>query len=484
MSLRRAAIAIRRGAGSVRSAIAILALFAAFGLIGISDPPSGLHRWREADTCTVAWNMATGDGDLLHPRVNARGTGTGTTKQEFPLYNWLTAEGWRAFGWNHAVPRGLAVAFALLGMWSLRSLVLTLGGGPRVANLALLCLASAPLWAFYARKIIPDVPAAAVSLAGFALFARWLRGGGPAWIPAAALLALGGVMKPLTLCIGLPIVWCLLRARGWRGMVSAPALATGALVAGTLLAWVAYAQSITDPQVAWYFTFGIERQATLQALMGGEPLKRLFIEWPWQMWISMPLVIGFPLALWRFPRLPLVPLALAWLAAAWLVLLPFAVKFGPHDYYAVVAAPPMALLVAIGLARLMAWPRAGACIVACLLLAVPISTWLRIDQRYGRSVDLVPARELAAGLMPAGQRLVVCEATPSYLLYAFDRTGWWGQDVGQALGLAATTDASFLVVDERMSGFDRVASAIGSQPIAAWGSFHIWSLRRAGGDQR
>jgi 4-amino-4-deoxy-L-arabinose transferase-like glycosyltransferase len=386
----------------VRTAVAILALFAAFGLIGISDPPSGLHRWREADTCTVAWNMATGDGDLLHPRVNARGTGSGTTKQEFPLYNWLTAEGWRIFGWNHAVPRGLGIAFALLGMWSLRSLTLTLGGGPRVANLAMLCLASAPLWAFYARKIIPDVPATAVSLAGFALLARWLRQGGRAWVPAALLLALAGIMKPLTLCIGLPIVWCLLNSHGWRGALRPPVVATGAVVLGTLLAWVAYAQSITDPQVAWYFTFGIDRQATLQALAGGEPLKRLFIEWPWQMWVSLPLVVGFPLALWRFAARPLAVLALVWLAAAWLVLLPFGVKFGPHDYYTVIAVPPMALLVAIGLARLMAWPRAGACIVVALLAAAPAATWLRIDQRYGRNVDLAPARELSARLLPVG----------------------------------------------------------------------------------
>ncbi len=471
------AIAVRRLLGHRSGKFIIAALVILGGLIGVQDPPSGLHRWREADTAMVSWNMTKPEGSFWRPQVDARGTGTGVTKQEFPLYNQLIAWGWELFGWYHAVPRLLTVGFSLLGILALGTLVSRLGGGTRAANLVMLALASAPLWFFYGRKIIPDVPATALALGGFALLVqalqqrRW-----PLYLAAGVTLCVGGLIKPLALCVGLPILIIIISRDTWRGLFAARVIFAGMITLVPLLIWVAYARHITDPQVELYFTYGVNWGTAFNAIIHGRALNRLFIEWPWQLWVAIPLLPGIAVALWWCHSHLLVKVAGWWFVASYLALLPFSYQFGPHDYYTIVAVPPMALLVGVGLARMAAGPGWARGALVGLIVALPIATWLRVDQRYGSAPDHGQARVIAQHLIPPGDLVIACESTPSVLFYAIDRYGWWTEQPERALELARTTSARWLMVESTLPQADRLGLALGlDQPMEWWGDY--WLVR-------
>ena len=63
-----------------------LALSFALRLVNITAPPlAGAHSWRQATGLMVARNLARGDGDILHPRIDERPETSREISMEFPL---------------------------------------------------------------------------------------------------------------------------------------------------------------------------------------------------------------------------------------------------------------------------------------------------------------------------------------------------------------------------------------------------------------
>lgn len=425
--IRRLAVSGRRLAGGGAFLLAVCALWFAAHLWRIDDGPNGFHEWREADTCMVAWNLHTGPFDLLRPRISVLGYGDGVVGQEFPLYNAAIAAGWRVFGeGQHWWARLLSIAAALALIVGLRRLLLDLRWPRAAAGLAAAALACSPLLFFYGRKIIPDMPAAALALWGALLARRWLAGeaGWRSAAGAALLLALAGMIKPLALCVGLPLAVVLLQRHGWRGLLAVRFWLFGLACLLPMFLWFHHANTLGGSR--YYFLIGVPWQTSLAALQQGWPFGKLLVEWPWQLWIGMPMTPLFFAGCWVVWRGHRECWVWWWLAGAFAVLLPFAGQFGPHDYYTVVMLPPCAILTGAGLAWALRQSGQMVVFAALVLLAVagPLA-FLRIDGRYGTTYDHRTIRAAATVAIPPADLVVAYDSVPSALLYRLGRNGWW-----------------------------------------------------------
>lgn len=445
--MRRLVVGARRMAGGMPFLLAVCALWFAAHLWRIGDGPNGYHEWREADTCTVAWNLHAESFDLLHPRINVRGAGDGITGQEFPLLNAAIAAGWSVFGENqHWWARLLSVASGLALIIGVRRLLLDLRWPAAAAGLAAAALACSPLLFFYGRKIIPDMPAAASALWGLLLARRWIVGEG-GWRTAAGaafLLALTGLVKPLALCVGLPLIALLVGRHGWRGLLQPRWWLFGAACLAPMAWWFRHAGSLDS---SGYFLIGVPWRRSLEALQAGWPLGKLLVEWPWQLWIGLPLVPAFIAGgVWRWRRGS--AWAWCWLGGAFSVQLPFAGQFGPHDYYTMTMAAPCAVLTGAGLAWALTLRRRQLAVAALVLLAAagPLA-FARIDGRYGRPYDHAAIRAAAAAAIPAGALVVAYDGVPAALLYRLGCNGWWIDDASGLGRLSeyAAQGAAFVV---------------------------------------
>ncbi len=433
--MRRWLVASRRAAGGTGFLLVVCGLWFAAHLWRIDDGPNGYHEWREADTCMVAWTLHTESFDLLRPRVLVRGDGDGVSGQELPLLNAAIAAGWSLFGdGQHWWARLLSIASGLGLIIGLRRLLLDLRWPRAAAGLAAAALACSPLLFFYGRKIIPDMPAAALALWGALLARRWIadEAGWRSAVGAALLLATAGAIKPIALCIGLPLAASLLLRHGWRGLAQPRWWLFGAACLMPMVLWFRHANALGNQG---YFLLGLPWRRSLAALLEGWPLGKLLVEWPWQLWIGIPLVPVFAIGCWVAWRRGFV---WWWLIGAFAVLLPFASQFGPHDYYTLTMAAPCAAFTGAGLAWALARRRRWMAAVTLTLLAAagPLA-FTRIVGRYGAPYDH-PAIRLAAGQhIPAEALVVAYDSVPSALLYRLGRNGWW---VETRDGLAALPD--------------------------------------------
>lgn len=429
--------------------VAVVTLFAAAHLYRIGDGPGGFHECREADTASVAENFYAESWDALRPRVHARGAGAGVVGQEFPLYNYTTAVLWRALGYSHAWPRLLSVLAACLYLVAVHRLVRVLGLPAPVAGLAVFALACSPLVFFYGRKIMPDVLAAALVTCGLVSALGWARDGRRgAAVLGAALLALGGLVKPTHLCAGTPLLVMLVERRGWRALASRSVWLFGLAVLLPVGAWYAHARALGGD----YFLLQAPLADSWRALRTAAPYKRLFLQWPWELWLVSPLDWAFPVGVWALARRPQARCLAAWIAGCYLVMFAFASQLGPHDYYTLPLAAPVAIVAAAGLAwALERGGRLAPALVVLTMVAMPAVTWGRIHHRYSARYDFAAGRALAAAHLAPDARVVAYDYTAGLVLYRLGRFGWTlsrPEDLGRVPELARQ-GARYLAVQSR-----------------------------------
>lgn len=165
-------------AAALASAAAVLALLA-FGLIELTlRRPAAitddLHGWRQAETQTIARNLAFAETDILRPRVDWGGDAPGYVDTELQLYPWLAALGMRQFGEAEWIGQVLSLALMTAGGWILfRALRTRFGALP--ALLALVLVLAGRGWFFLATAIQPEPLTFLAYLIGFLAFLRFVE---------------------------------------------------------------------------------------------------------------------------------------------------------------------------------------------------------------------------------------------------------------------------------------------------------------------
>jgi hypothetical protein len=192
---------------------------------GIERPIELPNNWREFDVASIARNFEREGMDIAYPRIDWRGDGPGFAEMELPIYPWTAAWLYRAFGEREVILRLLSYSFSLASLWVFIVLARRLLP-PAGALGATFFFILGPLPNAVGRAVQPESLMFLTYLLAVLFFLRWLDAGG-AWNYAAwaGFTTLTILAKTPAAHIGLFYFFLLLRAGGWRKLLTPPVLA-------------------------------------------------------------------------------------------------------------------------------------------------------------------------------------------------------------------------------------------------------------------
>jgi 4-amino-4-deoxy-L-arabinose transferase-like glycosyltransferase len=247
----------------------LLLLTLGLRLYGINHPLTDLQNWRQTDTAAIARSFATEEMNILHPRVDWRGSTPGFVESEFPLYPYLVACLYEVWGRPEtSLGRLVSVVFAVLTV----AMIFLLGRSlwdPLTGWIGAFVYAVAPLSLYYTRTFMPESMMMFFFMAALLAFYHWIQK--PTWrlwglACLAAALAIS--LKPTAMLLFFPVLGMLYDRdrfaflRDYRVWLIFPAVLIGPA------AWYVYAYTLYQDTG---LTFGI--------LGGGYSKFQIFSLW-------------------------------------------------------------------------------------------------------------------------------------------------------------------------------------------------------------
>jgi len=439
-----------------RLVLVAIGVFFLMHLYRLTAPPNGYHHWRESDTAAVILNYFQEGMNFLEPRVNQRGTTSGITGMELPLFNFTAALLYQITGPNHAVARMLTILAACLCLWFFFRLIAILTND-REAAFATWAMAFSPLFFFYSYKIMPDLWMLTFCLTSIYLYVRFHSNRRYFhWVASVLCLSLAGSIKPLGLSIYLPYLVHLWSNKQKRLRDVVLYCAYISLTVGPVLVWMQYARWLQETYGVYAFYLGGHLGSFLEYLFSTQFVKKLVLQWPAELWVGWVLAPAFLYGLYRAARVRRYALYFVWILSIYIVFAITAMKSSTHDYYTMIIVPPLAAITGSGLYRLYtsgSWRRI---IVTTLLLLAPVGAFLRIHHRLGPTDDYDAIRAAAEKIIPEHSLVAIQDDTPAIRLYQLNRKGWplvKGVRFNEIAELIRV-GAKFLIVDQPLDTLD------------------------------
>ncbi|MBS0196323.1 MAG: glycosyltransferase family 39 protein [Planctomycetes bacterium] len=235
--------------------ILVLLLCLGVRLHAVRSPLTGVHAWRQCDTAAVARNFAEENMGILYPRVDWRGDGPGYAEMEFPVFSYAAALAYKAIGVQEWVGRLLAALGGVITALYLARLIRGISG-ETTALWSALVFSILPLNVYYGQAFMPESWMLAASSAGVFHFWVWSRGGPTRnFLFSAVGVSLACLLKPTSLCLGLPLLylaWTMPRPPGGSSATPQTRADTAAAVVKDARLWLFAALTLL-PSVAWYW---------------------------------------------------------------------------------------------------------------------------------------------------------------------------------------------------------------------------------------
>ena len=193
-------------------------------LYKIDNPVADWHSWRQSDTAAVIRNLVREEFNLFYPRAHnffpmSEGSLPNPERyflNEFPFYNAISAGLYLIFGVNEIYARLVSVLFSSLTSVFLYLLVRKFIKKP-LAFLSAVFFAVLPFNVYYGRTIMPDPTFIFFSVLSLYLIACWTeKENFYLALLSAVSLALGMLVKPYVIFLGLPIAYLVLRKWGLK----------------------------------------------------------------------------------------------------------------------------------------------------------------------------------------------------------------------------------------------------------------------------
>lgn len=221
--------------GIIVALLSVITFGVAIRLYLVDEPLSGV---RMTDTAALARNFHEESMNLFYPRVDWRGSTPGFVESEFPIYSYVIAALYRVLGVHDWIGRLFnIVVYALSALFLFRMTCRLFD--PLAGILAAAFYTVAPLSYMYTLTFQPDALMALASLAAVYWFWLWTETDRRYLLvlSGAALFVAVGI-KPMSLYLGLPLLYLAGRRFGW-GVLRQPAL------------WI-YAAAVLLPSAAWF----------------------------------------------------------------------------------------------------------------------------------------------------------------------------------------------------------------------------------------
>jgi 4-amino-4-deoxy-L-arabinose transferase-like glycosyltransferase len=399
-----------------------IVLFFLCHLYYLNAPPNGYHHWRESDTMSMVANYYYEDMDFLYPRVNQRGNTTGITGSEFPIYQYIPAVLFNLFGFSHAIPRLLTVLMGCLAIWLVYKIV-RLWSSETLAVFSAVAFAFSPLVFFYSYKIMPDITMLALMLGSFYAYSLFIKNARTIdWLLAVLLLLVAGAIKPTALMIYLPLLYLwFVNNRSVKTFVWY--LLFVAISFGGVLGWFLFAKSINAEYGTTAFYMG-HLLGDPRYIFRAQFFKKLFNQWPWELWIGWHFVILFAVGLIQAIKKRGFGLYFIWILGAYILFIIVAAHAASHDYYTLVAVPPVAVTTGAGLLYLYTRGRRWKTVALILILIAPIGVFIRVGDRLGETEEYRQIRAKVDEVIPNDALVMVRDNSNAIRLYQLNRKGW------------------------------------------------------------
>ena len=387
-------------------------------------PPIAVaEHWRQAETASMALNLAHREFDPFFPQINWGGDGPGYVEAEFPLYQALVAALMLVFGdspWT-----GMAVSLACIAACAVA--VCALVGrrfGAAAGLVAGAYVLTSRLGVHLSAAVMPDALAVLLYVVALERFLAWIQGRRTsALLWSAAALALSACIKPTALGLGVAEFGIVIVSardalrRPWVWLAWAGVLAVCA-------AWLLHAAHL---HAVWGNSFGViaggDSKFPLLAQVFDRDhlyaLGRVSLEWGIG---GVPLLFGLGLLLWRRWG------PIEWsLAIANVLVLIVSLRYATLDYagghYHVFAMILAAWFVAKAYALVDRGLREGAVARRMLMVAAAVA----LCAAYGRNVTArrrEDREQVPAAIVELGRTLAT-RVTPDTLVVAQSDDDAW-----------------------------------------------------------
>lgn len=396
------------------------------------------HAFRQADTAGFALGYLQESFNPLDPHT-ARGPAaarSGKVEAELPLYVWLTVVPAKLRGaLTVSAPylRAWWLGYYLLTSLYLLLLVRKLGEDPEIAVGSVLTFALLPMSVFFTASIQPEGPVLLLAFAFLYHLASYLQR--PRLLHEVLLVLCGALMlltKISYAFVGLPVVYLLWQAGGWRRLLHPRSLVWGALILGLSGAWYYYIHETNTWSWGIWPNTGNGKWSTLSLIRDGKNWDRFgarlvedILTWPG---VALG-ILG--LSFIRTSRS--VQLGAAWFVGFALLLLGTIGVNRIHDYYQLPLVVPGALLIPHAVRRMLRSGWAGRAAFAVLLVLFLLSAERSLSpdsKRKGGGYFKEDRYELGGiqllrKQLPPGARFVAYKDRPQ-LFFNSGHTGCWG----------------------------------------------------------
>jgi 4-amino-4-deoxy-L-arabinose transferase-like glycosyltransferase len=236
-------------------------------LKGIHDPIFDHPGWRQGDTAAIARNFAQLQYDILFPQVDYNGPPPNYVELELQIVPFLAATLYKLFGVHEIFGRLISLAFgvatipllAVFGRWLWR------GALPGIAAAA--AYAVLPGAWYYSHTFMPDTAMVFFATAALYAGARWIIDDEARswrhWWPAALLLMLAFLAKPVAVVAAVPLAACAVARLGWRGAAARPQLWA---LAGVAFVPLALYDRFVAAHAEWHWASAITTKHVIPSL--------------------------------------------------------------------------------------------------------------------------------------------------------------------------------------------------------------------------
>ena len=455
-----------------------------------------IHVWRQVETQTTIQNFYREDFNILNPRLDNRGNGSGIHRMEFPLMQWLTACLYRIFGEHLIITRIFMFLIGLFTLAGMYELVHRIFNRKLPAVIAALTLNFSPGFYYYTINPMPDNFALCCSVWGLAIFFSWIRNQKYFYLVVSCLLLSVGALSKLPFILYFLIPWMYFITKDRK--LKSYRMRTSHLIAVLVPVFL---------PLAWYVmvipgwsgnpvVLGILHNDTPMLTLADYLQHNLVSTLPEILmgYGALPLFLAgiFFLIRNRIYRHELFPVYLVWGIALIAYFLFEINSIGKaHDYYLFPFYPALFILVGYGAEKLIESKTALLKILCFLLiLSSPVFCYARMQGRWdlespGFNVNLLKYREELRNAIPDNALCVAGnDESHRIFLYYIDKKGWTFSDdkldpslLRELIGKGAR----YLYSDSRFVDENPAINSLLGDRVLQKGSIRIYRLRTESG---
>ncbi|MCA1756891.1 MAG: glycosyltransferase family 39 protein [Bacteroidales bacterium] len=172
----------------------------------ITEPPQGVHIWRQSDCLAITLNYFNGNATFAEPQILnllSDDYTSGKSAGEFPLLYYTVAQLWKITGQSETVYRITMLLLTLAGLYALFRLTCIITGNVTWSLFTGLLPLTFPVFASYSVSFLPNIPAIILALTGWYMLLLYIKGRGNYFRWISALFMTTGMLLKISAGISL-----------------------------------------------------------------------------------------------------------------------------------------------------------------------------------------------------------------------------------------------------------------------------------------